>query len=76
MMNKSFLSMLLLVLLIFSSSEEMMGRGAEARICKSRNHHYHGLCFSHKCATRCRREGYTGGHCHHFPRHCYCTHSC
>ncbi len=76
-MNKSFLPSLLLLLLIFSASEEMMGRGAEGRICKSQSHHFHGPCMrDHNCAVVCRTEGFSGGDCVGFRRRCFCTRLC
>ncbi|XP_022158825.1 defensin-like protein 1 [Momordica charantia] len=77
-MNKSFLPTLLLLLLIFSASQEMMGGGvAEARVCKSQSHHFHGACFSdHNCAQVCRTEGFSGGDCNGFRRRCFCTRLC
>ncbi|XP_022973846.1 defensin-like protein 1 [Cucurbita pepo subsp. pepo] len=77
MMNRSLLPTLLLLLLIFSASDELMGRTAEARVCKSQSHHFHGTCLSnHNCAVVCRTEGFSGGDCVGFRRRCFCTRHC
>ncbi|XP_022973847.1 defensin-like protein 1 [Cucurbita maxima] len=77
MMNKSFLSMFLLILLIFSSSEEMIGRTVEGRVCQSPSQKFHGLCLiNHNCYVVCQSEGFSGGECDGIRRRCMCTRLC
>ncbi|GKA73393.1 ribonuclease H-like domain-containing protein [Tanacetum coccineum] len=48
------------LLLVFASQE--MIPGAEARMCLSQSHKYHGACWhDHNCAMVCRNEGFSGG---------------
>ncbi|KAL2925062.1 Defensin-like protein 6 [Bienertia sinuspersici] len=64
------------MLLIFFASQGKVQQ-AEARMCQSGSHNFHGTCLSnHNCAMVCRNEGFSGGHCIGFRRRCFCTRSC
>ncbi|KAF5813860.1 putative knottin, scorpion toxin, defensin, plant, knottin, scorpion toxin-like superfamily [Helianthus annuus] len=50
---------------------------AEARMCQSQSHMFHGTCMrNHNCALVCRNEGFSGGRCRGFRRRCFCTRLC
>ncbi|KAL7600254.1 defensin-like protein 1 [Lactuca sativa] len=63
------------LLLIFSSQWTIPG--AEARVCQSLSHMYHGSCLRHhNCSVICRNEGFSGGRCKGVRRRCFCTKLC
>ncbi|XP_024963176.1 defensin-like protein 1 [Cynara cardunculus var. scolymus] len=73
MATKTIAMLLFTLLLLFTSSQ----LGAEARMCQSQSHKYHGACFhNHNCALVCRNEGFSGGICRGFRRRCFCTRLC
>ncbi|XP_021889875.1 defensin-like protein 1 [Carica papaya] len=66
--------LLLFLLLVLASQEEMM---TEGRTCQSQSHGFHGACLSHhNCAVVCQKEGFSGGKCRGFRRRCFCTRLC
>ncbi|XP_071704101.1 defensin-like protein 1 [Rutidosis leptorrhynchoides] len=72
--SKAF-ALLFTLLIIFASQWTIPV--AEARMCKSQSHNFHGTCMSdHNCAMVCRNEGFSGGDCVGFRRRCFCTRLC
>ncbi|XP_058737158.1 defensin Ec-AMP-D2-like [Vicia villosa] len=50
---------------------------AEARDCESQSHKFKGTCLSDtNCASVCKTERFTGGHCRGFRHRCFCTTHC
>ncbi|KAI4357298.1 hypothetical protein L6164_001257 [Bauhinia variegata] len=47
---------------------------AEAKTCRSRSHHFKGLCKKSACVKTCQLEGSSGGRCRTFK--CYCSKPC
>ncbi|KAL4590394.1 hypothetical protein LXL04_003323 [Taraxacum kok-saghyz] len=63
--------------LLFLFASQWSIPGAEARMCQSQSHMFHGTCLRHhNCALVCRNEGFSGGRCRGFRRRCFCTRSC
>nr|GEV63003.1 defensin-like protein 1 [Tanacetum cinerariifolium] len=59
MASKTF-AILFALLCLFASQWTI--QVAEARMCQSQSHMYHGACLrDHNCALVCRNEGFSGG---------------
>ncbi|KAL3637611.1 hypothetical protein CASFOL_018779 [Castilleja foliolosa] len=79
--NKAVFASLLLILLLFTTHEELGGDNkilkVEARLCESKSHGFKGQCWSdHNCGLVCRHEGFPGGKCHGFRKRCFCSRPC
>ncbi|PWA34808.1 defensin-like protein [Artemisia annua] len=75
MASKTFFAIIFALLCLFASQWTV--QVAEARVCQSQSHMYHGACLrDHNCALVCRNEGFSGGRCRGFRRRCYCTRLC
>ncbi|XP_058737171.1 defensin Ec-AMP-D2-like [Vicia villosa] len=62
------------VLLLVATGPSMV---AEARDCESKSHKFKGKCLSDtNCASVCKTERFTGGHCRGFRQRCFCTTHC
>ncbi|KMZ59352.1 Defensin-like protein [Zostera marina] len=47
------------------------------RTCTTKSQRFKGHCFrARNCAYICRTEGYHGGKCHGFHKHCLCHKPC
>ncbi|GAB2228844.1 hypothetical protein Droror1_Dr00022975 [Drosera rotundifolia] len=77
-MDKRFSGVcMLLILVVFMSSEMGVMQVAEGRVCESQSHGFKGPCSrDHNCALVCRDEGFSGGDCRGFRRRCFCTKFC
>ncbi|KAI3466304.1 hypothetical protein Pfo_022967 [Paulownia fortunei] len=79
--SKVFFGFLLLLLLLFTTQDELAGNNmvlkVEARLCESQSHGFKGQCWSdHNCRLVCRNEGYPGGKCRGLRKRCFCTRPC
>ncbi|PIM99587.1 hypothetical protein CDL12_27915 [Handroanthus impetiginosus] len=79
--SKVFFSFLLLLLLIFTTQDELSGNNmvlkVEARRCVTQSEGFQGPCLrSRSCREACRIEGYNGGRCRGLPRQCFCSWPC
>ncbi|KAF5763189.1 putative defensin, plant, knottin, scorpion toxin-like superfamily [Helianthus annuus] len=75
MASKTFFTLLFTLFILFASQTRVPV--AEARMCQSQSHMFHGTCMrDHNCALVCRNEGFSGGKCRGFRRRCFCTRLC
>ncbi|ESW28384.1 hypothetical protein PHAVU_003G282400 [Phaseolus vulgaris] len=69
----SFVSTIFVFLLLLLATEMGPRMVAEARGCESRSRHLRGKCESDEnCASACRTERFSGGHCRGFRCRCFC----
>ncbi|KAK2972049.1 hypothetical protein RJ640_005069 [Escallonia rubra] len=69
---KQFFGLILLLLFLLASQDEVA-----ARTCESQSQGFKGACLSdHNCALVCKDEGFTGGQCSGARDRCFCTKIC
>ncbi|CAA0818520.1 Defensin-like protein 4 [Striga hermonthica] len=81
MSSKAVFTFLLLIVLLFTTHEEMRGGNTivkvAGRTCDSQSHGFKGQCWSDtNCGLVCRNEGFPSGHCRGFRKRCFCRRPC
>ncbi|CAM0907164.1 unnamed protein product [Alopecurus aequalis] len=73
--SRKLLTAALLLVLLLAATEEVVV--VEARTCESQSHKFKGPCVrKSNCASVCKTEGFSGGHCRGFRRRCFCKARC